>query len=219
MSPSPRTPQDQCWPVLAAVLGSLPSWCLYFSVLLEGSWRGSGLAQATWRAAHMSSAISSWGSVLLTAEMVGGALEAKCFNSRLIPSNRFIWHLHRLCSFAYVQSWTYYSPKFLISRSILKLLYISFSVLHTWPQSVEILSVRTVLWAVRYQTPAAFHRPSWFLLVCDPLLSWFPSHCLWSLSSLTWACSASGLWLHGNHDSQSHLHVSSSSTLRWYLGV
>lgn len=34
-------------------------------------------------------------------------------------------------------------PKFLICRSVLKLLYISFSVLHTWLQSVEILSVCT----------------------------------------------------------------------------
>lgn len=38
-----------------------------------------------------------------------------------------------------------FPPQFLISRSILKLLYISFSVLHTWPQSVEILPVCTVM--------------------------------------------------------------------------
>lgn len=93
-----------------------------------------------------------------------------------VPSNRFSSHLHRLCGVpcAVVDMF----PQFLISRSVLKLLYVSFSVLHTWPQSVEVLPVCTVTRTALSQTPATLHCPSQFPPACGPFLSWFPSHCL-----------------------------------------
>lgn len=105
------------------------------------------------------------------------------------------------------------SPKFLICRSILKLLYISFSVLHTWlhPECWNPIGMYSGVGPsfARRQLHriAPFGSP-----VCDPFLPCLPSHCLWPL---TWACSAPGLWCLQSW-SQSHLHVPSSSAC-WCL--
>lgn len=115
-----------------------------------------------------------------------------------VPSNRFSSHLHRLCGVpcAVVDMF----PQFLISRSVLKLLYVSFSVLHTWPQSVEVLPVCTVTRTALSQTPATLHCPSQFPPACGPFLSWFPSHCLHFCDPSTLSMLSPRACHRGSHD-------------------
>lgn len=68
------------------------------------------------------------------------------------------------------------TPQSLIYRRILKLLYISFSVLHTWLQSVEILSVCTVAWDHAPPDSSCITPPLQCPL-CVTLSSCDPRHC------------------------------------------
>lgn len=128
----------------------------------------------------------------------GPGLERKVELKAPVPSNRFSSPLHRLCRLpcAVVDMF----PQFLISRSVLKLLYVSFSVLHTWPQSVEVLPVCTVTRTTLSQTPATLHCPSQFPLVCGPFLLWFPSHGLHFCDPSTLSMLSPRACLHGSHD-------------------
>lgn len=130
--------------------------------------------------------------------MVGVAFECMVELKAPVPSNRFSSHLHRICGVpcAVVDMF----PQFLISRSVLKLLYVSFSVLHTWPQSVEVLPVCTVTRTALSQTPATLHCPSQFPPACGPFLSWFPSHCLHFCDPSTLSMLSPRACLHGSHD-------------------
>lgn len=158
--------------------------------------RGSGvlLSACSWHV-HWRAADSCKPGACASA---GPGLERTVELKAPVPSNRFSSHLHRLCGVpcAVVDMF----PQFLISRSVLKLLYVSFSVLHTWPQSVEVLPVCTVTRTTLSQTPATLHCPSQFPPACGPFLLWFPSHRLhfYDPSTLSmfspWACHC------GSHD-------------------
>lgn len=184
----PRTAHRQLWlPFSAApTLGSLslPSACSWHA-LLESSRRLS-----TW--------LSS-GYLLPGARASGGPGLKRTVKLKVpVPSNRFSSHLHRLCRVpcAVVDMF----PQFLISRSVLKLLYVSFSVLHTWPQSVEVLPVCTVTRTALSQTPATLHCPSQFPPACGPFLSWFPSHCLHFCDPSTLSMLSPRACHRGSHD-------------------
>lgn len=91
-------------------------------------------------------------------------------------------------------------PKSLIYRSILKLLYISFSVLHTWLQSVEILSVCTVAWD-RASPDSSCITPPLQCPLCVTLSFCDPRHCLWPLCPSPQHAGPRAL-TRGSHDSR-----------------
>lgn len=91
-------------------------------------------------------------------------------------------------------------PKSLIYRSILKLLYISFSVLHTWLQSVEILSVCTVAWD-RASPDSSCITPPLQCPLCVTLSFCDPRHCPWPLCPSPQHAGPRAL-TRGSHDSR-----------------